>query len=386
MPRDLRDVLRDEAETRGLSLNAYVLWLIAIGRKLLRTGKIPASKSDPQDIAKAFATFANSRVPNNVNQIAKAMNSGSFPATPETEAFIDKSRRNPRNFDLETYQKAKRERRDPGTIVMQAKEAWSITRSPEALSRALESRGLYLARGDRRAAVVMTYDGEIHSLGRLIGRKAKDLKERFGEDFSGLRSVEDTQKYVRDIIKPMLGRLIDDANKTRAQDMEGLEREKVRMREQHRIEREQLDKGMAARQELENWQRAARIRKGLPGIWDRATGAYARIRAENEREAMACLVRDRQQRQSILTAQIKEREVLQEQLNYTRSRHEERLAELHADLMRQREGHDRKADHIPDAIKPEFTRAAKPDFDWQKSRRPFQEREVPKDKGHRHER
>ena len=62
--------------------------------------------------------------------------------------------------------------------------------------------------------------------------------------------------------------------------------------------------------------------------------AFQPAQAENEAEAYAALQRDRQQRQSVIEAQLKERRVLQSDIRNLRQRHAVLIAELHKDRER----------------------------------------------------
>jgi hypothetical protein len=60
--------------------------------------------------------------------------------------------------------------------------AWQESKTAKELVLALEQRGYLLARGDKRAYVVVDRAGEIHSLARQIrGAKAKDVKARLAD-------------------------------------------------------------------------------------------------------------------------------------------------------------------------------------------------------------
>jgi hypothetical protein len=103
------------------------------------------------------------------------------------------------------------------------------------------------------------------------------------------------------------------------------------MQAHHAAERVKIDDGQRARQEQETRVRAERMRRGLAGLWDRLTGTYAKLRKQNELEALWALQRDRDQRHVILQAQQAERRSLQEQIRQARNRHAEQLRGLHRD-------------------------------------------------------
>lgn len=254
------------------------------------------------------------------------------------KGFIDQRDRDPLNYDLVTYQQAKREGLDPAQIKLMAKEAWAITEDMDqaAFAKELEKRGLYLAKGDRRGHVAVTWRGEVHALPRLLDCKTKQVRERLGEP-KDLRSVDDTRDHIRTVLEPVMGKMMDEADQSKTQDMAPLDQERAAMTTQHRLERERLDAGQKARQETEAKDRATELRKGIGGLWDRISGRYRQTKAEHERQAYEALQRDRAQRQAIVEAQLAERQKLQQRINEVRQRHAKQLLELHNELYRLRE-------------------------------------------------
>jgi Relaxase/Mobilisation nuclease domain len=82
---------------------------------------------------------------------------------------------------------------------------WRETGNGDAFVQAMEGKGYFIARGDKRAYVVLDLHGEIHSLSRQLAgvAKSKDLKDRLaGFPLDQLRSVE----AVRDDIKKLRDR------------------------------------------------------------------------------------------------------------------------------------------------------------------------------------
>lgn len=95
--------------------------------------------------------------------------------------FIDQKQRDPRNFTLDEWQQAKRHGHNAKDMKALVQECWAASDSRQAFASALQERGLYLARGDRRGHVAVTYDGEVHSIARMIGKPAKDIVGRLGD-------------------------------------------------------------------------------------------------------------------------------------------------------------------------------------------------------------
>lgn len=247
------------------------------------------------------------------------------------QGYIDKAERDPRNFDLSLYQQAKREGIDPKQLKLMAKEAWALSDNRASFEQALEARGLYLAKGDRRSHVAMTWRGEVIALSRLLDRKSKEVRDRLGSA-DELRSLDDTRAHVAEHIAPTLQKLIGEADRQKAERLAPLDAQRMTMKIDHAAERQRLDAGLRQRHEDEQRQRAERLRHGLAGVLDRITGRYAKLRAENEQEAWAALQRDREQRQRVIDAQLAERRQLQQRIVDVRKDHGERITELHRDL------------------------------------------------------
>lgn len=85
---DERLHLERNAQSLGLSLAAFLKW-----RGLSPTSVAPKSRhrhpvKDHQALTQVMAWFGASRLPQNLNQLAKAVNTGALPVTPDTEAAL----------------------------------------------------------------------------------------------------------------------------------------------------------------------------------------------------------------------------------------------------------------------------------------------------------
>src|SRR5690606_26646598 len=72
--------------------------------------------------------------------------------------------------------------------------------------------------------------------------------------------------------------------------------------------------------------------KGFSGIWHRLTGQYAKIRAQNEREAFESYRRDQAMKDDLIFRQLEEREVLQSYVRAQRTITHQRLTLLREDV------------------------------------------------------
>lgn len=262
--------------------------------------------------------------------------------------LVNSDERDLRNFTLDQWQQAKRIGRDAGELRRIMQECYAASDSTQAFARALEERGLYLAKGDRRGHVAVTYEGEVLSVARYTGKKAKEIEERLGPADS-LRTVDETKAFIAGTVVPKLQKLRDDADTAKAGVMEKLDAERLAMKVAHREERLRLEAGLAKRQLAEDHIRVARFRSGVKGAFDRISGRHSRVRKQNELEAFMALQRDREQRHSIIAAQLAERRALQRRIDDLRQRHAEKVGELHRDIARQMGGLDRTQVMRPDS-------------------------------------
>jgi len=244
------------------------------------------------------------------------------------KGLIDSKARDPRNFSLEEWQQAKRAGLEAAAVKGMVQECWAASDNLAAFSQAIEERGLYLAKGDRRAHVVVSYEGEVFALSRLIEKKSKDVTAKLGVP-DNLPTVAQTKATIAGEIAPKLSTYIREAKRIAAKSLEPLEQQKQEMRERHRLEREKLDTGQKERQALETRTRAERLRKGVAGLWDRLTGEHTRTVKKNELEALFSLQRDRVQRDTLVIEQLKERQALQRQIKGVRRQNAERVLMLY---------------------------------------------------------
>lgn len=267
--------------------------------------------------------------------------------------LADNKARDPRNFTLDEWQQAKRAGLDAKTLKGMAQDCWAISDNREAFSHALEERGLYLAKGDRRGHVAVTYEGEVFALSRLVGVKAKDIRAKIGNP-DDLRSVAETKKHIAQTIVPRLDGFIRDARKLAKDAMAPLLEQRDAMRLSHSEERKKMAKGQKKRWERETKERANRLRTGARGLWDKLTGEHAKTVKRNEVEAYFGLRRDRDQRQVMLEAQHKERRKLQTQFQQTRERHSKQILELH----KQAANYRLMRDENQESLRNQFSRKA----------------------------
>ena len=121
------------------------------------------------------------------------------------DGLADKSKRDPKNFTLEEWQECKRRGVDTKTIKGAVQDAWAVSDSPAALSHALEERGLVLAKGDRRKAIVLDHNGKPYAWSRYAGVKARDVKARLGD--TALPSILQAKHKIASGMIPAMDRM-----------------------------------------------------------------------------------------------------------------------------------------------------------------------------------
>lgn len=242
----------------------------------------------------------------------------------------------PRNFTLEQWQQAKRMGKDARDLKAELQDAWATSDNATTFGHALSERGFKLAKGDRRGHVAVSHDGEVLSIARYVGKKAKEVRAKLGEPET-LPSVDDAKTQMARDMRGAFIRHGQESKTARHKTKERLEQERNAIAAQHRRERTKLDDGQAARQLEETKARSAKLNIGLKGIWQRMSGQRATIQKQNEREAYAAIVRDRQQRDLLVSQQLADRRKLQDQIKAARERHQDKLRDIRADQTRYRQ-------------------------------------------------
>ncbi|EKS35362.1 relaxase/mobilization nuclease domain-containing protein [Afipia clevelandensis] len=244
--------------------------------------------------------------------------------------------KNPLNFTLADWQQAKRLGLDPREIKQVFREAWARSDNLASFKNALEERGYYLARGDRRVIVATDVTGQVYSVARWSGLKTKDVRQKLG-DGERLPSVSVTQA---DLHHRVSDRLRDHLHNDKADQKAALQVLKDDLRKvvmKQRVERARLQSAQSIRRDNEVKDRASRFRRGLGVVIDVLSGRYFKLRKQNESEAYASFVRDRTQRERLYEDQRQERAPFQqriENLQEAQKVHRAGLAQQIASVLR----------------------------------------------------
>lgn len=233
--------------------------------------------------------------------------------------LVKSDERNPLNFTLAEWQQAKRIERDPKRIKQIFQDCWTISDSLPAFQSALETRGYYLARGDRRGLVAVDWKGEVYSVSRWCGVRTSLVTGKFG-DGAGLQPIEVLkEELLRQVAEKERSFATEEVVQTRKAQA-AMKAKRDALVAMQRLEREDLEQRLERRWQVEEVARAARFRKGLKGIWDWLIGRRSRTAVENEFEVALARQRDAEQRQQLVSAQLKMRRELQRQIRNVNSR------------------------------------------------------------------
>lgn len=247
------------------------------------------------------------------------------------KGLINPDHKNPLTYTKEEWQQAARTGRSASAIKACLQECWAASDNRKAFESALGERGFFLAQGDRRGYVAVDIYGEVFSLTRQLGLKPKDLEKRLGKH-TGLPTVEETKEKIGATVRRLFEKYRAELQKTHEQEIRPLLRIRKTMTEQHRKDRAAMKAYHEKRWNEEQKVRASRVRKGFKGLWDKLTFKYWSIRKANEKEAWQCHVRDRDEWQDLIDAQLGRREKLQAQFVEMRNRHEKEMQALAGDM------------------------------------------------------
>lgn len=228
--------------------------------------------------------------------------------------------KSPLNFTLEEWQQAKRQGVDPREIKQAFQQSWERCDSQIGFKNALEDRGYFLARGDRRGFVALNVDGNVYSIPKWTGLKAKDVRAKLGSP-DNLPSVDEARSTIRSKVSSQMRGYISQIKDRQNSDLDPLRDQHRDMVKAHREERQQLQDGQSKRWAEESKMRSDRLNNGLRGLFDRLTGKAKTIQKQNELEARKAAERDQKQRDFMVTEQMKERRSLQREFRKLHRKH-----------------------------------------------------------------
>jgi len=261
--------------------------------------------------------------------------------------------RDPRNFSFEEWQQAKRANRNLHDIRTEIQDCWAVSDSRPAFVNALQSRGYKLARGDRRSYVAVDTKGEPYAIAKYAGVKTKDVRARLhveGEKVEGERlpSVDECRASFAAEIAQRLKQLRTEEEQRQEEERTRIEAKRKATVERQRAERATQDAALKVRWERETAERQARFNTGLfRGLIDRLSGALARTRDQNMREAYAAVLRDRTERDALVFQQLRERRAFDLEQRQAQCLAQERKQELDADIQQREPAREETRTAVP---------------------------------------
>jgi len=247
------------------------------------------------------------------------------------EGFKDKTKKSPLNFTRAEWQQAQRIGRKASDIKSELQECWAISDTKTSFEHALHEKGYFLAEGDKRGFVALDVYGEVYSLTRQLGQKAKALEARLGNS-NELPSVQEVKGGIQGKLSKLFDSYKEELRTAHDEKLKPLLTDKARMTSEHRSVRASLNEYQQKRWQTEELKRSARIRKGFKGIWDKLNGRYWKTRKANEQEAWQAHMRDRKQQEGLIQQQLTERQNLQTQIGLMRDAQEKERQVLVRDL------------------------------------------------------
>ena len=245
--------------------------------------------------------------------------------------FINEQEKSPLNYTHAEWQQAKRAGIDAREIKKTFQDAWATSDSKAAFTQALQQRGYWLARGDRRGFVGIDVQGEIYSIPRMTGVKTKDVRLRLGDE-QDLPGVDETKDRIAKAMLPKLQGFETEMQDQRRIDIADSKQQKADLITRQQAERKSLSQKQDTRRIEDAVARQARLRKGLGGLWDRLRGENKRIQIKNEKDAVASKSRDKTQRDALVFKHMEQRKSFNAQRLEKRTDYIAQRKSLRADM------------------------------------------------------
>jgi len=245
--------------------------------------------------------------------------------------LVNSAERNPLNFTQAEWQQAKRVKQDPRIIKSTFQDCWAISDSRNAFANALEERGYYLSKGDRRGFVAVDWRGEVYAVSKWVGIRTNEIRAKLGEP-DALPSVAQTKNQIANQFSVKLKQFSEEELSKHKKASSALEHKRQSLVTTHRQARAQLKQSASTRHRQETKVRSARLPTGLRALWFRVTGKYRQITKQNEAEASSCNKRDQSETQNLIDTQLSERRQVQHEIRLLRHQHGVRVKRLNRDI------------------------------------------------------
>jgi len=176
--------------------------------------------------------------------------------------LMNSEEQGPLNYLYAEYQQAKRANVDPRMIKQDLQDCWFVSDTKAAFSKALETRGYYLAKGDRRGFVAVSWQGEIYSLSKWLEIKSKNLKAKLG-DPKELQTFAEVNKIISNKLSDRLEEYVEQVHVEHNRIAKELSQQKAELKAEHHQQHKDLAKTLELRRIKETTLRSTRLPSGL---------------------------------------------------------------------------------------------------------------------------
>lgn len=245
------------------------------------------------------------------------------------KGFIHPALSNPLNYSLDEYQQAKRDALDPKEVKAAIQQSWKQSDNKTSFTSALADKGFFLAKGDKRGFVVISWRGGIYALSRSI--KSKELKARLGKPDT-LPSVAQTQEKIKAQQDKLHKRFKAELRAKHDFAIKPLIDKREALKAQQQAARQNLKQTQNKRFKAESSQRQQSLRKGLMGLWDFMTGKSRKQKQAIEEQAIAAKQRDKAEQETLIQHQLIERQTLRQELQALRDKQTQEQMHLQQEI------------------------------------------------------
>ncbi len=271
--------------------HCHVVWS-RIDSMKMRSINLPHFKMKLQDVSRELFLENNWQMPNGLQ--------------PDMEA-------DSLNYSIAEHQQAKRQKVDPKVLRALFQQCWEQSDSQSAFAAALKEHGLILAKGDRRGFVAVDNAGEVYSISRWVGIKAREVRARLGSP-DNLPRVDEalgllTAYLPEDYTEALLSIKADYRQKR-----EGLEQQRKALAAEHLKARTALRHAQEQRLVKKSRQLVASLLTGFKAVWAKMTGQCQALQDNLIAELEAEKSIARNQRLALIEQQLAERRTLQQDI------------------------------------------------------------------------
>lgn len=243
------------------------------------------------------------------------------------DGLQERDKRDPFQLSNAEWQQSKRHGIDPKEVKSLIQDAWQHSDSTSSFEHALNERGFYLARGDKRGFVVLDHHEKIYSLARHGGIKTQELKSRLGSPES-LPSVEQVRQHMRQSYNDAAHQLIQELKKKHREQQKPLKEKKALLIHIQRAERRELKDRQRLKRHLVIKSAREKFRSGIRGLFDKMTGREKRLHLIKKKTINQVKHQQSKSRMTIIFRHNKERQTLQREIVALRNAQREERKQL----------------------------------------------------------